>query len=60
LTYVVAGLAQLGRIEDARTALGDLKELDPKLAALRTTVQLYQNQAGIDHLLDGLRKAGFE
>jgi hypothetical protein len=28
--------------------------------ALRTTVQLYQNQAGIDHLLHGLRKAGFE
>ena len=34
LTYVVAGLAQLGRIEDARTALADLTELDPKLAAL--------------------------
>jgi adenylate cyclase len=60
LTYVVAGLAQLGRIEEARAALSDLKELDPKLAALRTTLQLYQNQAGIDHLLDGLRKAGFE
>jgi adenylate cyclase len=60
LTYVVAGLAQLGRIEDARTALADLRKLDPKLAALRATVQLYQNQAAIDHLLDGLRKAGFE
>jgi len=60
LTYVVAGLAQLGRVEEARSVLGDLKERDPKLAALRTTLQLYQNQAGIDHLLDGLRKAGFE
>jgi adenylate cyclase len=61
LTYVVAGLAQLGQIEEARAALTDLKELDPNLAAVRTTLQrLYQNQAGIDHLLDGLRKAGFE
>jgi adenylate cyclase len=60
LTYVVAGLAQLGQIEEARNALADLKALDPKLAALRTTVQLYQNQDGIDHLLDGLCKAGFE
>jgi adenylate cyclase len=60
LTYVVAGLAQLRRIEDAHAALADLKEFDPKLAALRATLQLYQNQAGVDHLLDGLRKAGFE
>jgi hypothetical protein len=60
LTYVVAGLAQLGQIKGARVALADLQELDPKLAALRTTVKLYQDQAGIDHLLAGLRKAGFE
>ena len=60
LTYVVAGLAQLGRVEDARAALADLQERDPKLAALRTTLKLYQNKAGVDHLLDGLRKAGFE
>jgi adenylate cyclase len=60
LTYVVAGLAQLERTEEAHAALSDLKKRDPKLVALRTTVQLYQNQAGIDHLLDGLRKAGFE
>ena len=30
LTYVVAGLAQLGRIEEARAALAGLKELDPE------------------------------
>ena len=61
LPYVVAGLAQLGRIDEARTALADLKALDPNLSMVRTTLQrLYTNQAGIDHLLDGLRKAGFE
>ena len=61
LTYVVAGLAQLGKIDEARTALADLRELDPKLAAAHTTLhRLYKYQPGIDHLLDGLRKAGFE
>ena len=60
LTYVAAGLAELGRDEEARAALSDLRERDPKLTAARTTLQLYKNQAGIDHLLQGLRKAGFE
>jgi TolB-like protein/class 3 adenylate cyclase/Tfp pilus assembly protein PilF len=60
LTYVVAGLAQLGRVEDAQAALADLKERDRKLTALRTTMQLYRDPAAADHLLDGLRKAGFE
>ncbi len=60
LTYVVAGLAQLGRAEDAQAALADLKERNPNLTALRTTLQLYQDPAAVDHLLDGLRKAGYE
>ena len=38
LTYVVAGLAQLGQIDEARVALAALKELDPKLAAVRMTL----------------------
>lgn len=60
LTYVVAGLAQLGREEEARATLSDLCRLDPKLTAARTTLKLYQNHAGIDHLLEGLHQAGFE
>jgi adenylate cyclase len=59
LTYVVAGLTQVGRMEDARAVLADLKQRDPKLAALRTTLELYEDRAGADHLLAGLRKAGF-
>jgi adenylate cyclase len=58
LTYVVAGLAQLGKTEDALAALADLKGRDPELAALRTTLELYENQVALDHLLHGLRKAG--
>jgi len=61
LTYVVAALAQLGQIDEARAALADLKRLDPNLSLVRTTLlRLYRDQDGIDHLLDGLRKAGFK
>jgi adenylate cyclase len=61
LTYVVAGLAQLGQIEEAKAALVDLKGLDPSLSFVRTTLQrLYTRQPAIDHILEGLRKAGFE
>jgi adenylate cyclase len=61
LTYVVAALAQLGQIDDARAALADLKGLDPNLSLVQATVKrLYRDQGGIDHLLDGLAKAGFE
>jgi adenylate cyclase len=61
LTYVVAGLAQLGKIEEARSFLADLRKLDPTLAAAHTTLhRLYKDQTSIDHLVDGLRKAGFE
>jgi adenylate cyclase len=60
LTYVVAGLAQLGRIEEAQTALTDLKRLDPNLSFAQATLQrLYADQTAVDHILRGLRKAGF-
>ena len=60
LTYVVAGLAQLDKTNEAGDALTTLRELDPKLAAARTILQrLYQDPASIEHLLEGLHKAGF-
>ena len=61
LTYVVAGLAQLDRLEEAQTALADLRALDANFSFVRTTLQaLYTEQDGIDHIIEGLRKAGFE
>jgi adenylate cyclase len=61
LTYVVAGLAQLGRIEEARAALADLRGLDANLSFVRTTLRTqYTHQASLEHLLDGLHKAGFD
>jgi tetratricopeptide (TPR) repeat protein len=61
LRCVVAGLGQLGRIEEAHTAVAELKKLDPNLAFVEGVLsRLYHNRDGADHLLDGLRKAGFE
>ena len=59
LRYAVAGLAQLGRSEEAKAALVDLMRLDVSLSYVESILQRnYKDAAAIDHILDGLRKAG--
>jgi adenylate cyclase len=61
LRYVVAGLAQLGRIEEAQPALAELKRMDANLEYSASVFRRnWPDPADVDHLLDGLRKAGFE
>ena len=61
LRYVVAGLAQLGRIQEARAALAELKQMDANLEYSASVFRRnWPDPADVDHLLDGLRKAGFE
>ncbi len=62
LRYAVAGLGQLGRIDEAQAALPELKTLDTSLANVEgnLTRLYYSSRACVDHFLDGLRKAGFE
>ena len=61
LRYVVASLGQLGRLAEAQAALAELKLMDPDLALVDANYRrTYQNPAAVDHILDGLRKAGFE
>ena len=61
LRYVVAGLAQLGRIEEAQAALAELKPLDGNLKFSASVYRrAWLDPADVDHLLEGLRKAGFE
>jgi len=62
LTYVVASLAQLGRIEEARGALTIYKEVRPTDLAgwERNARRLFTDGAAVDHIVDGLRKAGLE
>jgi len=61
LRYVVAGLAQLGRIEEAHAALAELKRMDVNLEFSASVFRRNSpDPADVDHLLDGLRKTGFE
>ena len=61
LRYVVAGLAQLGRIEEAQTALAELRLLNPSFAFVEKNFRrLYNDPGAVERILDGLRKAGFE
>jgi adenylate cyclase len=61
LRYVVAGLAQLGRIDEAQAPLAELKQLNPSLAFVEGNLKrLFDETAAVDHILDGLHKAGFE
>ena len=61
LRYVVAGLGQLDRIQEAQAALAELKAHDTSLAYVEGILtRLYSDRAGVDHFLEGLRKAGFE
>jgi adenylate cyclase len=61
LRYVVAGLAQLGRIEEAQAALIELSRLDKNLASFEDLARrLFKDSEPVDHILDGLRKAGMK
>jgi hypothetical protein len=63
LRYIVAGLGQLGRIEEAKAPLNELRALDlpTDLAFVADYFsRLYSSREGVDHLIDGLRKAGCE
>jgi adenylate cyclase len=61
LTYTVAGLGQLGRLAEARAVLPDYQKLHADLASWETLMRrVFQNPAAVDHIADGLRKAGFE
>ena len=61
LRYVVAGLAELGRIEEARAPLAELRRLNSDLAFIQGSFQrLFNDRSAVDHIIGGLRKAGFE
>jgi hypothetical protein len=54
-------IGQLGRTEKARAALATYKELRPTDLEgwQRNARWLFTDGAAFDHILDGLRKAGF-
>ena len=57
--YLVSAYAHLGRIEEAKARAAELLRLKPDYSAKWVSVQEpYKNPADLEHLLDGLRKAG--
>ena len=57
----MAGLAKLGRIEEASAAVRELKLLNPDLAFVEGNLsQLDEDRAAVDHILEGLSAAGFD
>lgn len=61
LRYVVAGLAELGQVEEAQAPLAELRRLNKNLAFVEGNLQrLFEDRAAVNHILGGLRKAGFE
>jgi TolB-like protein/Tfp pilus assembly protein PilF len=61
LRYVVAGLAQLAKLEEARAALAQLKLMDASLESSASVLRrVWPDPVDVDHILDGLRKAGFK
>jgi adenylate cyclase len=61
LRYVVAGLAELGRVEEAQAPLAELRRLNANLAFVEgNLLRLFTDRAAVDHIIGGLRKAGFE
>ena len=61
LRYVAAGLAQLGRMQEAQAAVAELKALNQSLAFIEQNFRrLYKDAAAVEQIIHGLRKAGFE
>ena len=57
--YSAASYAQLNRIEEARAQLAEWRRLRPLGSLLEyATNEPFKNPADLEHLLDGLRKAG--
>ena len=58
---IVAALGQLGRIAEAKTHIDRITELNPKFDGRAHWTARFQFQPDyLEHLLDGMRKAGMK
>jgi adenylate cyclase len=57
--YLAIAYAHLGRIEEAKASAAEVLRLKPDFTAKWIiAMEPYKNPADLEHLLDGLRKAG--
>jgi tetratricopeptide (TPR) repeat protein len=61
IRFVVAALGQFGRVAEARALMPKLRRLDGDIAGTMAFFRSskFMVQAAVDHLEDGLRKAGY-
>jgi hypothetical protein len=55
-----ASLAQAGKMEETRTAVAKLKELQPNISIAWMEQHVPYTSQAMPHFLDGMRKAGIE
>jgi TolB-like protein/tetratricopeptide (TPR) repeat protein len=61
LRYAAAALGQLGRTAEAQRVVRDLKLLGQTVDFIEANLRrLYADAAAVDHILQGLQKAGFD
>ena len=56
---LASSLGHLNRITDARAALTECLRIQPRYVEYHERLHVYQNSADREHILDGLRKAGW-
>ena len=56
---LASALGHLGQIEDARAALAECLSIKPTYPEIHRQLHTYQNPADREHILEGLRKAGW-
>jgi adenylate cyclase len=58
--FLAATYAQLGQLEDARAAAAEVLRVNPTytIDGTQKRVSLFKHAEHLDHLIDGLRKAG--
>jgi len=58
-TYLAAAYGQLGRTDEARAQVVKFRDLKPSMSMLYYAAhEPFREQANLEHLLDGIRKAG--
>jgi hypothetical protein len=64
MAFVLAAatFAHLGRIDEARAMLAEVRKRKPDFSAdtVRNPVGRYGPHSGVDRIIDGLRKAGLQ
>ena len=60
LLILAVSLGHLGRVEEAQSALEQYQRVQPNHESTMNSLWFYLDPAGLEHVRDGLRRAGLE